>query len=90
MVRVHLSPYNQATEKVAGLYRDLRETQVTVKPDNFRERKRKAWMLIENRIRVHDRLKKENHEFKNKSGFSVISKAGNKSIKISSSEINKS
>ena len=45
-------------------------------------------MLIENRIRVHDRLKKENMNLE-KSGFSVISKAGNKSIKISSDEINK-
>ena len=45
-------------------------------------------MLIENRIRVHDRLSKEKIMNK-KSGFSVISKAGNKSIKISSDEINK-
>ena len=46
-------------------------------------------MLIENRIRVHDRLSKEKIMNLKKSGFSVISKAGNKSIKISSDEINK-
>ena len=46
-------------------------------------------MLIENRIRVHDRLSKEKIMRNQKSGFSVISKAGNKSIKISSCEINK-